>query len=35
MLGVSAQADPVARWLLMGCIALAFIASLMAPQRLW
>ena len=35
LLGASAQADPVTRWLLMGCVALASVASLMALQRLW
>jgi putative monovalent cation/H+ antiporter subunit D len=35
LLGASAQADPVTSWLLMGCVALASVASLMALQRLW
>ena len=35
LLGASAQADPVTGWLLMGCVALASVASLMALQRLW
>ena len=35
LLGASAQADPATGWLLMGCVALASVASLMALQRLW
>ena len=35
LLGASAQADPLTSWLLMGSVAVASVASLMALQRLW
>lgn len=35
LLGAAAQADPLTGWLLMGCVALASVASLMALQHLW